>query len=62
VGDNNTVVSTGATTPRGDTVVRPESVNCVINGVTGGTTVARVTEDGAIRLTESGEERLLEAA
>lgn len=62
VGDNNTVISTGATTPLGDTVVRPESVNCLVNGVSGGTTVARVTEDGAIRLTESGEERLLEAA
>jgi Pectate lyase superfamily protein len=62
VGDNNSVISTGATTPLGDTVVRAESVNCLVNGVTGGTTVARVTEDGSIRLTESGEERLLEAA
>ncbi|HEX5079175.1 MAG TPA: right-handed parallel beta-helix repeat-containing protein [Geminicoccaceae bacterium] len=61
-GDSNTVISTGATTPLGDTVVRPESVNCLVNGISGGTAVARVTEDGAIRLTESGEERLLEAA
>jgi hypothetical protein len=62
VGDDNTVMSTGATTPLGDTVVRAESVNCLVNGVSGGTAVVRVTEDGAIRLTESGEERLLEAA
>jgi Pectate lyase superfamily protein len=61
-GGNNTVASTGATNPLGDTVVRPASVNCVINGVSGGTAVARVTEDGVIRVTESGEERLLEAA
>jgi hypothetical protein len=61
-GTNNTVTSTGATTPLGDTVVRPESVNCLINGVSGGTTVVRLTEDGAIRLTEAGEERVLEAA
>ena len=62
VGNNNTVISTGATTPLGDTVVRAESVNCLVNGVSGGATVARVTEDGTIRVTESGEERLLEAA
>jgi Pectate lyase superfamily protein len=62
VGNNNTVISTGATTPLGDTVVRAESVNCDVNGVNGGATVARVTEDGTIRVTESGEERLLEAA
>jgi Pectate lyase superfamily protein len=62
VGNSNTVISTGATTPLGDTVVRPESVNCLVNGVTGGTAIARVTEDGTIRVTESGEERLLEAA
>lgn len=62
VGNNNTVISTGATTPLGDTVVRAESVNCLVNGVSGGATVARVTEDGTIRVTEAGEERLLEAA
>jgi hypothetical protein len=62
VGSNNTVISTGATTPLGDTVVRLESVNCLVNGVSGGAMVARVTEDGAIRLTEAGEERVLEAA
>lgn len=62
MGDNNTVISTGATTPLGDTVVRLESVNCLVNGVSGGATVVRVTEDGTLRITESGEERLLEAA
>lgn len=61
-GDSNTVLSTGTTTPLGDTVVRAESVNCLVNGVSGGATVARVTEDGTIRVTESGEERLLETA
>jgi hypothetical protein len=60
LGDNNTVISTDASTPLGDTVVRAESVNCLVNGVSGGTAIARVTEDGTIRLTESGEERLLE--
>jgi hypothetical protein len=62
VGHDNTVISTGATTPLGDTVVRTESVNCLVNDVSGGATVARVTENGTIRVTESGEERLLEAA
>jgi hypothetical protein len=61
-GDNNTVISTDASTPLGDTVVRAASVNCLVNGVSGGTATARVTEDGAVRLTESGEERLLETA
>ena len=61
-GDDNTVISTGVTTPLGDTVVRVESVNCLVNGVSGGATVARVTEDGTIRVTEAGEERLLETA
>jgi hypothetical protein len=61
-GANNTVTSTGATNSLGDTVVRPASVSCVINGVSGGAAVARVTEAGVIRVTESGEERLLEAA
>jgi hypothetical protein len=59
-GDNNTVISTGASMPLGDTVVRAASVNCLVNGVSGGTAIARVTEDGVIRVTESGEERLLE--
>jgi hypothetical protein len=62
VGHNNTVISTGATTPLGDTVVRAQSINCEVNGVSVGATLTRVTEDGTIRLTESGEERLLEAA
>ncbi|MGH2990749.1 MAG: hypothetical protein ACRDMA_12990 [Solirubrobacterales bacterium] len=62
VGGDNTVISTGATNPLGDTVVRPASVNCLVNGVSGGTAVARLTEGGEIRITESGEERLLEAA
>lgn len=62
LGHSNTVISTGASMPLGDTVVRAESVNCLVNGVSGGTAVARVTEDGALRVTESGEERLLEAA
>jgi hypothetical protein len=61
-GNHNTAISTGASTPLGDTVVRVESVNCLVNGVSGGTAVVRVTEDGALRVTESGEERLLEAA
>jgi hypothetical protein len=62
MGDDNTVISTGASTPLGDTVVRPESVNCLVNGVSGGAAVVRVTEDGTLRITEFGEERLLEAA
>lgn len=61
-GGNNTVISTGATMSLGDTVVRPQSVNCLVNGVSGGAAVARVTEDGTTRVTESGEARLLEAA
>jgi hypothetical protein len=62
VGNDNTVISSGATLSLGDTVVRPESVNCLVNGVSGGAAVVRATEDGKIRVTESGEERLLEAA
>ena len=62
VGNDNTVISSGATLSLGDTVVRPESVNCLVNGVSGGAAVVRATEDGTIRVTESGEERLLEAA
>jgi hypothetical protein len=32
----------------------------LVNGVSGGTAIARTTENGVIRVTESGEERLLE--
>jgi hypothetical protein len=60
LGDNNTAISTGASTPLGDTVVRAASVNCLVNGVSGGTAIARMTENGVIRVTESSEERLLE--
>jgi hypothetical protein len=61
-GDGNTVLLTGATMQLGLTVVRPESINCLVNGVSGGGLEARLTEDGDIRITESGEQRVLEAA
>jgi hypothetical protein len=61
-GDDNSVLLTGATMPLGLTIVRPESINCLVNGVSGSVLEIRVTEDGDMRITESGEQRVLEAA
>jgi Pectate lyase superfamily protein/Right handed beta helix region len=52
-GVGNAIVLSGATTPLGEIVVRPESVNVVIDGI-GGAQI-RVTEQGEPRVTEAGE-------
>ena len=57
-GVGNAIVLSGATTPLGEIVVRPESVNVVIDGL-GGAEI-RVTEEGDTRVTEAGELRALE--
>ena len=57
-GVGNAVVLSGATTPLGEIVVRPESVNVVIDGIGGAQ--SRITESGNVRVTESGELRVLE--
>jgi hypothetical protein len=57
-GVGNVIVLSGATTPLGAIVVRPESVNVVIDGI-GGAEI-RVTEQGEPRVTEAGELRALE--
>jgi hypothetical protein len=57
-GVGNVVVLSGATTPLGTIVVRPQSINVVIDGV-GGAQI-RVTEQGESRVTEAGELRDLE--
>ena len=57
-GVGNVIVLSGATTPLGAIVVRPESVNVVIDGV-GGAQI-RVTEQGDARVTEASELRALE--
>jgi Right handed beta helix region/Pectate lyase superfamily protein len=57
-GVGNVIVLSGATTPLGEIVVRPESVNVVIDGI-GGAQI-RVTEQGEPRVTASGELRALE--
>ena len=54
----NAIVLSGATTPLGEIVVRPQSENVTIDGV-GGAEI-RVTEDGATRITEASELRALE--
>ena len=48
----------GATTPLGEIVIRPQSENVTIDGV-GGAQI-RVTEEGDTRVTEGGELRALE--
>ncbi len=60
-GFGNTVVLSGVSTPLGEIVVRPASVNVSIDGVSG-TSILRITEEGEERITESGEQRALEAA
>lgn len=60
-GLGNTVVLSGASTPLGEIVVRPDSVNVSIDGVSG-TLALRITEGGEERITEDGEQRTLEAA
>jgi hypothetical protein len=57
-GVGNMIVLSGATTPLGEIVVRPESVNVVIDGM-GGAEI-RVTEQGEPRVTEASELRALE--
>ena len=57
-GVGNIVVLSGATTPLGEIVVRPESINVTIDGVGGAE--FRVTEQGDTRVTEGGEPRVLE--
>ncbi len=57
-GVGNAIVLSGATTPLGEIVVRPESVNVVIDGI-GGAQI-RVTEQGYTRVTEDGQLRDLE--
>jgi hypothetical protein len=57
-GVGNTIVLSGATTPLGEIVIRPESVNVTIDGVAGAE--IRITEEGATRMTEAGELRALE--
>jgi hypothetical protein len=59
-GIGNTVVLSGATTPLGLIVVRPDSPDVTIDGVSGA--ISRLTEDGDRRLTEAGQPRILEAA
>lgn len=61
VGSGNAVVLSGTTSPLGAIVVRPESVNVIIDGV-GSAAEARLTEAADFRITESGELRVLEAA
>jgi hypothetical protein len=58
-GVGNAVVLSGATTPLGTIVVRPESVNVIIDGAASGPEI-RVTEQGDARITEDGELRALE--
>lgn len=61
LGNGNAVVLSGATSPLGAIVVRPQSVNVTIDGI-GSTAEARVTEAGDPRVTESGDLRVLEVA
>jgi Right handed beta helix region len=58
-GVGNAVVLSGATTPLGTIVVRPESINVIIDGAASGPEI-RVTEQGDTRTTEAGELRALE--
>jgi hypothetical protein len=58
MGVGNAIVLSGATTPLGEIVIRPESVNVTIDGVGGA--VFRATEQGDTRVTEAGELRVLE--
>lgn len=57
-GIGNAVVLSGATTPLGAIVVRPDSPDVTIDGVSGA--ISRLTEDGDRRIIESGETRILE--
>jgi hypothetical protein len=59
-GIGNTVVLSGATTPLGTIVVRPDSPDVTIDGVSGA--ISRLTEDGDRRIIEAGELRILETA
>lgn len=57
-GMGNAIVLSGATTPLGEIVIRPESVNVMIDGVAGAE--FRITEEGDTRVAEAGELRILE--
>ena len=57
-GVGNAIVLSGATTPLGEIVIRPESINVTIDGVGGAE--FRITEGGETRVTEAGELRALE--
>ncbi|MGH6896418.1 MAG: hypothetical protein ACREJ5_07710 [Geminicoccaceae bacterium] len=57
-GVGNVIVLSGATTPLGAIVIRPQSENVTIDGV-GGAQI-RVTEEGDTRVTEAGQLRALE--
>lgn len=57
-GVGNVVVLSGATQPLGEIVVRPQSVNVVIDGI--GEAEIRLTEQGDARVTEDGRLRALE--
>ena len=57
-GVGNAVVLSGATTPLGQIVIRPESIEVTIDGVGG--TEFRITEEGNTRVIEAGKPRVLE--
>ena len=57
-GMGNAIVLSGATTPLGEIVVRPQSENVTIDGVGG--VEFRITEEGDMRVIEGGEQRALE--
>lgn len=60
-GSGNAVVLSGATTPLAEVHVREDSLDVVIEGVSG-TSERRLTEAGDTRITEAGETRALEIA
>jgi hypothetical protein len=57
-GVGNVIVLSGATTPLGEIVIRPQSENVMIDGVGGAE--FRITEAGDTRVIEAGEPRALE--
>lgn len=53
-GAGNTVVLSGATVPVGEIVVRPQSVNCVIDGIAGGGFQGEAFADGTFFTDQTG--------
>jgi hypothetical protein len=53
-GTGNTVVLSGATVPLGEIVVRPQSVNCVIDGIAGGGFIGEAFADGTFFTDQTG--------